>query len=323
MAGDAESARAAARQQRVLARVGEAIDRQVQAAGEALRDAEDELVQTLGAQQHSDAYARWTQARAQRDAALAALDREAMAGCRAHNQDQGADEGMPKEPADLGQQHDTTDALVRAAKSLDAQHQAMQELEAQLAASQDAQEAASRSDRLCRLRRQRVQRPRFLFSKSVSNRTGQGLRELRRSLTALMADQRLFPHVGRKVPLNYSMLERLAQEGRDGSDAATIPFEWAHFCKRAPVTAFDVVLCDPERADADLCNAPQLAGKMAVAKRGGCSDAQKAQRVLEAGAVGLCGGGLCSGTFSSSCYSLRFTVFLLLIRLFYVEIDLP
>ena len=75
MAGDAESARAAAWQQQVLARVGEAIDRQVQAAGEALRDAEDELVQTLGAQPQSDAYARWTQARTQRDAALAALDR--------------------------------------------------------------------------------------------------------------------------------------------------------------------------------------------------------------------------------------------------------
>ena len=158
MAGDAESARAAAWQQRVLARVGEAIDKQVQAADEALRDAEDELVQTLGAQPQSDAYARWQQARTQRDAALAALDREAMAGCRAHTQDPGGDEGMPKEPVDLGQQHDTTDALVRAAKSLDAQHQAMQELEAQLAASQDAQEAASRADRLCRLRRQRVPR---------------------------------------------------------------------------------------------------------------------------------------------------------------------
>ena len=68
-----ESARAAAWQQQVLAQVDEAIDRQVQAAGEALRDAEDELVQTLGAQPQSDAYARWTQARTQRDAALAAL----------------------------------------------------------------------------------------------------------------------------------------------------------------------------------------------------------------------------------------------------------
>ena len=58
MADDAESARAAAWQQRVLARVGEAVDRQVQAADEALRDAEDELVQTLGAQPQSDAYAR-------------------------------------------------------------------------------------------------------------------------------------------------------------------------------------------------------------------------------------------------------------------------
>ena len=73
MAGDAESARAAAWQQRVLARVGEAIDKQVQAADEALRDAEDELVQTLGAQPQSDAYARWQQARAQRDAALASV----------------------------------------------------------------------------------------------------------------------------------------------------------------------------------------------------------------------------------------------------------
>ena len=97
MAGDAESARAAAWQQQVLARVAEAIDRQVQAAGEALRDAEDELVQTLGAQPQSDAYARWTQARTQRDAALAALDREAMAGCRAQSAENDA-----KEAADEG-----------------------------------------------------------------------------------------------------------------------------------------------------------------------------------------------------------------------------
>ena len=75
--------------------MAEAIDRQVQAAGEALRDAEDELVQTLGAQQQSDAYARWKEARSQRDAALAVLDHVAMAGCRAHIQDGGMnDEGQ-------------------------------------------------------------------------------------------------------------------------------------------------------------------------------------------------------------------------------------
>jgi hypothetical protein len=34
-----------------------------------------------------------------------------------------------------------------------------------------------------------------------------------------MENQRLFPHVGAKVPLNYSILERLAQEGRTEADS--------------------------------------------------------------------------------------------------------
>ena len=262
--------------------MGEKIEEQVQAVGEALRHAEDELVQNLGAQQKAGAYAaKWREVRKQRDEALNCLDREAMAGCRSHNKDTDADKDTEKGPAGAGKQHDAIDELVSAIKILDAQHQAMQELETQMAASQDVQK------QLRRLRRQRVQRPRILLSKSVSNRTGQGLCDLRHELSALMADQRLFPHVGQKVPLNYSMLERLAQEGREGSEANTIPFEWVSFCKRAPVTGFEVVLCDPERADSDLCNATQLVGKMAVAKPGGCSFTQKAQRVLEAGALGL------------------------------------
>jgi hypothetical protein len=59
-----------------------------------------------------------------------------------------------------------------------------------------------------------LHRPRMLFSYSVSSYTGVGLDELREALTALIENQRLFPHFGAKVPLNYSMLERLAQEGR-------------------------------------------------------------------------------------------------------------
>lgn len=44
----------------MLARVGENIEEQVQAAGEALRHAEDELMQNLGAQQKAIAYdAKW------------------------------------------------------------------------------------------------------------------------------------------------------------------------------------------------------------------------------------------------------------------------
>ena len=81
--------------------------------------------------------------------------------------------------------------------------------------------------RLQRLREQRVKRPRILFSYGVSSKTGYGLKELREALAALMKDQRLFPHVGMKVPLSYAMLERLAQEGRvqaePGPDSTEAP----------------------------------------------------------------------------------------------------
>ena len=65
-------------------------------------------------------------------------------------------------------------------------------------------------DQLERLRHQRVRRPRIVCQHTVSNRTGQGLKDLQGALKALMEDKRLFPHVGMQVPLNYSMLERLA-----------------------------------------------------------------------------------------------------------------
>ena len=39
----------------------------------------------------------------------------------------------------------------------------------------------------------------------------------------LMQNEVLFPHVGMKVPLNYAMLERLAQEGRGRVDAEAKP----------------------------------------------------------------------------------------------------
>jgi hypothetical protein len=73
--------------------------------------------------------------------------------------------------------------------------------------------------RLERLRRQRVLRPRILLSYAVSSKTGHGLKQLRRALSVLMQNEVLFPHVGMEVPLNYAMLERLAQEGRGRVDA--------------------------------------------------------------------------------------------------------
>ena len=48
-----------------------------------------------------------------------------------------------------------------------------------------------------------------------------------------------------------------------------------------------MVLCQPELADSDITNAQDLAGKMAVVRRGGVSFQEKAERVIRAGAVGL------------------------------------
>ena len=141
-----------------------------------------------------------------------------------------------------------------------------------------------------------------------------------------MENQRLFPHVGAKVPFNYSMLERLVvQEGRTqasgGTEADTqsdvvkagrlvtsfansqdgdgcinvktsdgnkfLEFAWAQFGTRALISHVAFVLCDPERADRELSNAEQLNQKVAVATRGGGPFVEKAQRVQKAGAVAL------------------------------------
>ena len=151
---------------------------------------------------------------ARRDAALEALDRGLTVW-----QETG---GRSADSAAIGT---AADALAR----LSTLHHEMHELEARLPPSggreQDARDEAQQ--RLQRLREQRVRRPRLFFSYGVSSKTGHGLADLRRALAALMKDQRLFPHVGMKVPLSYAMLERLAQEGREqadpGPDAAAAP----------------------------------------------------------------------------------------------------
>jgi hypothetical protein len=97
----------------------------------------------------------------------------------------------------------------------------MEVLEDQLSMPQSVGDGEPFREQLKRLRHKRLHRPRMLFSSSVSSRTGEGLKELRRALTALMENQRLFPQVGAKVPLNYSMLERLAQEGRTQASGGT------------------------------------------------------------------------------------------------------
>ena len=49
----------------------------------------------------------------------------------------------------------------------------------------------------------------------------------------------------------------------------------------------DVALCRPELADSDIANAQELAGKMAVVRRGGIPFQEKAERVIKAGALAL------------------------------------
>jgi len=70
-----------------------------------------------------------------------------------------------------------------------------------------------------------------------------------------------------------------------------IDFEWAEFSPRdKAVAGMDVVLCAPEQADADIENADQLVGKIAVVYGGGGYHhpwQQKTERLIAAGAHGV------------------------------------
>ena len=158
----------------------------------------------LSTQQQRELLAQWARAREQRDAALAVLDQASMAGCQ--------DIDNPSQHC-----HDkisTIKEMVDAFSKLKTQHDEMHRIEQRMAAVQPDRDWSPFAEPLQQLRQQRVQRPRILCSHSVSCRTGQGLSMMQRGLTALMEDTLLFAHVGAKVPLNYSMLERLAHEGR-------------------------------------------------------------------------------------------------------------
>ena len=115
------------------------------------------------------------------------------------------------------QRRDLNDAIQAMTDSLEvlaALHNEMTTLEA------EAWHGATCSlrEQVGRLRQQRALRPRFVCNLGVSLLSGEvnqeGLEKVRCVLQALVEDKRLFPQVGAKVPLNYSMLERLAQESR-------------------------------------------------------------------------------------------------------------
>ena len=206
-------------QTQVLGRVHTEIEQQVLAVDEALRQLENDFMQDFSAHQQTDLYAKWARTREHRDTALSSLDQHVMTGCLAREvvgkvEEKKERRKRKKDAIDL---KEMVDALAK----LKTLHNELQQMEQQMAAAKPDKDWTPLAEQLQRLRQQRVQRPRILCSHSVSSHTGQGLRELRRALAALMEDTRLFPHVGAKVPLNYSMLERLAQEGRaDASGGA-------------------------------------------------------------------------------------------------------
>jgi len=201
---DVKSAQATAMQARVLERMHTEIERRVQAVDEALRVLEVAFLHDFGTQPHNELAVKWARTREHRDEGLAVLDKLSMTACHAMD--------TAREDSDMHNMfiQEMVDTLAK----LKTQHREMQEIEAQMAAKQGKDWAPS-VEHLHKLRQQRLQRPRILCSHTVSSRTGQGLHALRRALTGLMEETRLFAHVGAKVPLNYSMLERLAHEGRE------------------------------------------------------------------------------------------------------------
>ena len=208
--------RAAEIQTRVLAQLNKEIGQQAQEMDDMLRRLEDDLI--LGAQLQTKLAAEWAQTREHRDQFLTVLDRLSMTACHAA---------------------DDTEEILVTLSELKIQHEEMRKIEEQMAEDrwrkieeqmagamvgnncspldeqlQKLRQQREQRPQLQKLRQQREQRPRILCSHGVSNLTGQGLPKLRQALAMLMEDKRLFAHVGAKVPLNYSMLERLAHQGR-------------------------------------------------------------------------------------------------------------
>ena len=73
-----------------------------------------------------------------------------------------------------------------------------------------------------------------------------------------------------------------------GESDNAIEFRWAKFSQRdKEVTGMEVVLCAPEKADANITNGEQLVGKMAAVHRGGCTFQEKTERLIAAGAAGV------------------------------------
>jgi len=211
----------------VLNRVHTEIERQVQAVDEALQQLEDAFMLDPGTQPQDELSKIWVRAREKRDEGLSVLDKLSMTVCH--------DTDKTREGSNMSQI--SIQERVKTLAKLKTQHKKMQKMEAQMAAANPGKDWAPLAEQLHRLRQQRVQRPRIVCSHAVSSRTGQGLYALQQALAGLMEDTQLFAHVGAKVPLNYSMLERLAQEGREELHQPSTPVLYCGNIKKATLHA--------------------------------------------------------------------------------------
>ena len=238
----------------VLSRVKAGIEQQVQVLDEALRQLE--AVIERNCEELPDLSRKWAQEREQRDAALVVLDRQAMIGCQTKDKMDMIQAG--NSPSGREEQVSPIEEMSNALTNLRTHHKKMHSLEEKIVASLPRQDGESILIPLQRLREQREQRPRILVSYEVSSKTGYGLKELRHGLAALMEEQRLFPDVGRKVPLNYSMLERLAQEGR---------------AEASEGTGHDVIGTGADRADWEQAVTKHVTERASVQLRAVCGKA--------------------------------------------------
>jgi hypothetical protein len=103
------------------------------------------------------------------------------------------------------------------------------------------------------------------------------------------------PTEGRQLSLNVDIrltdvFKQLCLASKTASvvGPGEIDFAWAEFSARdKAVAGMGVVLCAPEKADADIENNDQLGGKMAAVYRGEYSFQKKTERLIAAGAHGV------------------------------------
>jgi len=214
--------------QAVLSRVTTEIQRQVKAVDNVMGEAENVF----------EVNAEWCKKKQLRDTALQSLDLNSLVKYDdVRDNERHMRMIMEGEQEDKGQRLHVNNrginVMTDARKRLESLHHEMQQLEERT--SMHNAERPSYQDskaKLQRLRLQRVRRPRILFSYAVSSHTGHGLDVFREVLATLLKDKRLFPHVGGIVPLNYAMLEGLAQRA----------VRWADQTLRMVVKTLQVVM---------------------------------------------------------------------------------